>query len=260
MVKTRDTSGSSSTTSTTVPKTTPTTVPGGIVAPDEDQNKSPDIFTVTGTGYAGGYDPAWKAPDKALLNNPQTPYHYKTNDWQILLSIPESEITGLQTRLMKAYPNWKPGQLGTRTDTKTVTKFKQLMGQINLDSNIAGADWSKALDYLALHPVADESPTKQRPAIRLTNPIDLKSVFKKASTSTLGRALSDKEITQLVTTYQGLETTYQQQASTGSGATVVQAPDAGAFAEQQARKLAPQEATANDYTDYVGALSQLLQG
>lgn len=265
MAKPKQVNPGDSTTTTTVP-TTDTTVPKEIVTPDEDTSTGGNtLFTPSGTGFAGNYDPYWKAPDKTLLNDPTIPYIYRSQDYRIIFSIPESDIVGLQSRLSRMYPGWTPGIKGNRTDTKTVDKFKDLLVQINNQLNvpnspIAGADWDKALDYFALNPIAGGTAGTQKPAIRLTNPIDLKSVFKKASTSTLGRALSDDEIMKLVTTYQGLETTYQQQASTGSGAVVTQAPDAGAFAEQQARKLAPEEATANDYTDYVGALSQLLQG
>jgi hypothetical protein len=57
-----------------------------------------------------------------------------------------------------------------------------------------------------------------------------------------------------------METQYQRGAATGAGGTVVQPPDPTALAEQRARKLKPTAAKATEYSDYIGALSELLQG
>ena len=51
---------------------------------------------------------------------------------------------------------------------------------------------------------------------------------------------------------------YQQRAAVGG--TVTAPASADVFAEKQIRKQAPVEAEANDYLNYMGALSEWLQG
>lgn len=246
----QDVSDSSSTTSTTVPppvvvKPTPT---GGVTLP-----------SVTEQIYAGGIDPFYKAPDKSVFNNPTTPYLYKSNDWQIILKTPKDQVVGLQNQLMKAFPGWKPGVMGRINDDKTIAKVKDLLGYINTDEAIRGADLTRALDYYAKNPL--EIPTaSQRAAVRLTNPIDLRPSFERGAQATIGQTFTPEQTKKLETQFAQMETQYQRGAATGAGGTVIQPPDPTAFAQEQARKLQPTAAKATEYSDYMGILSELLQG
>jgi hypothetical protein len=65
---------------------------------------------------------------------------YLSNDWQIILKTPKDQVVGLQTKLMQAFPGWKPGVLGRINDDKTIAKVKDLLGYINTDEYIRGAD------------------------------------------------------------------------------------------------------------------------
>ena len=47
---------------------------------------------------------------------------------------------------------------------------------------------------------------------------------------------------------------------TKTNGAVIQPPNAEVFAETQAEKLAPAEAEAYDYSSYIGALSDWMQG
>ena len=248
----------SSSTSTTVPSPTTTVPPpvdprtgasGGVTLPSLDIKPS----------YAGGIDPTWKAPDKSVFNNPINPYLYLSNDWQIILKTPKDQVVGLQTKLMQAFPGWKPGVMGRINDDKTIAKVKDLLGYINTDETIRGADLTRALDYYAKNPLEVQAAS-QRAAVRLTSPIDLRKPFERGAQAAIGEAFRPAQTKKLVTEFGQMETQYQRGAATGAGGTVVQPPDPTAFAEERARKLKPTAAKATEYSDYMGALSELLQG
>lgn len=253
----QDNSGSSSTTSTTVPSPT-TTVPPPV-DPRTGTSGGVTLPSLVGPTYAGGIDPNYKAPDKSVFNNPTNPYLYKSNDWQIILKIPKDQVVGIQTKLMQAFPGFKPGVLGRINDDKTIAKVKDLLGYINTDEAIRGADLIRALDYYAKNPL--EIPAaSQKAAVRLTSPIDLRKPFERGAQAAIGQRLAPEQTQKMVTEFGQMETQYQRGAATGAGGTVIQPPDPTAFAEQQARKLQPTAAKATEYSDYMGVLSELLQG
>jgi len=246
----QDGSGSSSTTSTTIPPVDPRTgATGATVLPS----------LVTKPSYAGGIDPEWVAPDKSVFNNPNNPYFYKSNDWQIILKTPKDQVVALQTKLMQAFPGWKPGVLGRINDDKTIAKVKDLLGYVNTDEAVKGADIQTALEYYAKNPLEVQAAS-QRAAVRLTNPIDLRKPFERGAQAVIGEVFSPQQTKKMETEFAQMETQYQRGAATGAGGTVIQPPDPTAFAEEQARKLQPTAAKATEYSDYMGILSQLLQG
>lgn len=247
----------SSSTSTTVPSPT-TTVPPPV-DPRTGASGGVTLPSVTGPTYAGGIDPGYKAPDKSVFNNPTNPYFYKSNDWQIILKTPKDQVVGLQTKLMQAFPGWKPGVMGRINDDKTIAKVKDLLGYINTDETIRGADLTRALDYYAKNPLEVQAAS-QRAAVRLTSPIDLRKPFERGAQAAIGEAFRPAQTKKLVTEFGQMETQYQRGAATGAGGTVVQPPDPTAFAEERARKLKPTAAKATEYSDYMGVLSELLQG
>jgi hypothetical protein len=246
----QDGSNSSSTTSTTVPPVDPRKNPTGATTLSSLETKP---------SYAGGIDPEWKAPDKSVFNNPNNPYLYKSNDWQIILKTPKDQVVALQYKLMQAFPGWKPGVLGRINDDKTIAKVKDLTGYINTDEAIKGADIQTALEYYAKNPLEVQAVAKKA-AVRLTNPIDLRQPFERGAQAVIGQRLAPEQTKKMETEFAKLETQYQQGAATGAGGTVIQAPDPTAFAQEQARKLQPTAAKATEYSDYMGILSELLQG
>ena len=248
----------SSSTSTTVPSPT-TTVPPVVIKPDVSGGVKKLPSLETKPSYAGGIDPTWKAPDKSVFNNPTTPYLYLSNDWQIILKTPKDQVVGLQTKLMQAFPGWKPGVMGRINDDKTIAKVKDLLGYINTDEAIRGADLTRALDYYAKNPLEVQAAS-QRAAVRLTNPIDLRPSFERGAQAVIGQTFTPEQTKKLETQFAQMETQYQRGAATGAGGTVIQPPDPTAFAQEQARKLQPTAAKATEYSDYMGILSELLQG
>jgi hypothetical protein len=87
----------------------------------------------------------------------------------------------------------------------------------------------------------------------LTNPEDLKAIFRKAAQDSLGRNLQDGDINRLVETYQAQEARYQKQVSTVGGV-VTQAPSAQAFAQSAINKDFGTEVNTRKLSDIFGAI------
>jgi hypothetical protein len=209
------------------------------------------------TGFAGGVDPNFTGPTKAELNNPTKKYMYTTKDWQILLGMTKADVISVQQQLMKAYPGFKPRALGDRTDPKTITYFKYALGRINQEPTIQGQDVMTALPWMIANPLPISSSGTGLPAFKLTNPIDLKTIFNKTAPSVVGRQLDDADLNKLVSAYQKVELDYQKGKAAKAG-TVVMAPDASAFAAKKILEQNPAEASATSHADYIGALSKMM--
>jgi hypothetical protein len=213
-------------------------------------------FDPSSTGFAGGVDPSYKAPGKDQFNNPLKKYTYTIKDWQMLLSMSKDDVISVQQQLMKAYPGFKPRALGDRTDPKTITYFKYALGRINQEPTIQGQDIMTALPWMIANPLPTSS-TSGLSAFKLTNPIDLKTIFNKTAPTVVGRQLDDADLNKLVSAYQKLELDYQKGKAAKAG-TVVMAPDASAFAAKKILQQNPTEASATSHADYIGALSKMM--
>lgn len=219
-------------------------------------------FTSSGTTYVGGVNPNYKIPTTWRdPNNPNEPYKYTTDDLNIIYKLSTEKLAQVNKLLMKAFPGYKPTSLTNRFDSKLKSTFGKALSVLNVyigdpNSPVAGKSIYDQLQFLSENPVF-EAGTKL-PTYRLDNPDDLKKVFTKASQSSLGRTISDDELDKLVKAYQQQSIEYQQRSAIGG--TVTAPASADVFAEKQIRKQAPVEAEANDYLNYMGALSEWLQG
>jgi len=214
-------------------------------------------YETEATGFAGGVDPTYKAPGKDMFAAGAKPYTYTTRDWQMLLSMSKDEVISVQQQLMKAYPGFKPRALGDRTDPKTITYFKSALGRINQEPAIQGKDILSTLPWMIANPLPISSSGTGLPAFKLTNPIDLKTIFNKTAPTVVGRQLDDADLNKLVSAYQKLELDYQKGKAAKAG-TVVMAPDASAFAAKKILEQNPAEASATSHADYIGALSKMM--
>jgi hypothetical protein len=254
--------GSDPPTPTTTVPSTKATIPGS----DTGGGDGSDISSGFDIGApAGGIKVDWKPPLASNFGDPQTPYTWKNNDWQIINTLTSKDVMQVQSLLQKAMPGFSPGVVGSRYDSKTVSKLKEAIIQFNAlqqDPNnigIRGKNFMQSLEYLAANPVLDgSSGGGAGRTISLRDPNTLKKAFEGGAQSALGRTLSPEDMDKLVKSFNQLDTSYQRAAS--GGGIVVQPPDAGVFAETQAEKLAPVEAEANDYMNYMGVLSQWMQG
>lgn len=248
------TSGQGSTT-TTVPSDTG----GSIVEPDDNLEGG---FTLGGA-YQGGINKDYKPPALKDFLNPDEPYYYKNDDWQMILRRTTNDVAVIQSKLMKAFPDYKPGRVGDKFDNNTIYYLKKAMSRINMmnqdsTSPVRGKTLDNALTYLSQNPAPGEKTSSSLPSYRLTSTEDLKAVFTRAAQDTIGRTLSDRELQRLADAYNQQEMAYQKKAAYGG--TAMQAPQPTTFAEGQIEQKFATEAKANDYTNYVSILSQMMAG
>lgn len=277
-----------STSTTVVPKTTSTTTPTTIpiattttMAP-KPKNETPTETTLpgetddtagidfgSGNAFAGGIDPNYVPPTTASMKDPNSPYIYKTQDWQLLLSLPQDDVISIQRNLMKAFPGFKPGQIGNRYDPKTISKFKEALARINQFSidktdamgiGIRGKATTDAVAALAKFPMSSSSDSSGGGAnpTRVTSPTDLKAIFRKVAQDSLGRTLGDGDINRMIEAYQSNELSYQKTYSAGGASTA--APDPTTFAQSQIEKDFGGEVNVNKLDSIFANFDKVLSG
>lgn len=261
------------TTSTTMPaKKQSTTTTQPPVSPDSTiPGETPigglGISSPTSSGLAGGVTKNYKPPTNAQLKDTANPYTYTNEDWQLLITMPQTDVVAIQQNLMKAFPGFKPTSLGNRYDPKTIKYFKSALGRINQFSadpedpfGVRGKTTVEAIKAIAKNPMALTGATgTSLPTYRLTSPTDLKAVFKKASEEMLGRSLGEGDLNRLIQAYQTSETQYQKAAST-AGATAVQAPSPTTFAMDKIQKDFGDEVDTNKMDNIFSAVDKALSG
>lgn len=243
---------------TTVPPSPTTTVPGArppvssdvaaIIAAMQQQSESQREY------YAGGVTKGYKVPSADKFGDPANPYLYTNDDWQILLTKTPTDVATIQRQLMTTFPDFTPGRLGDRYDPKTIEYFKKALAQINTRTETRGQTIDTALATLTNFPMV--ATPKKLPSYQLTSPTDLRDVFKKAGQQTIGRELNDQQLSNLVKAFNDLELKYQRQVS--AGGTTVRPPSAERFAAARIEKMAPVETEAQQYSNYIGALAEML--
>lgn len=208
----------------------------------------------------GGIDPNYTMPQS--YGTAEKPYGFETKDLNIIYKISTDKLIAYQTQLMAAFPGYR-ASVGNRSDPKLKSYFGKALTQINLLNSDAtsptrGMTLDQALAYLSKNPVADTGGSGL-PKFRLNNPDTLKKAFEGGAQVALGRTLSPEDMDKLVKSFNQLDMDYQRAAAGGGGTTATQAPDAAVFAEKQAEKMAPAEAEANDYSSYIGVLSDWMK-
>ena len=217
------------------------------------------ITPATDGSPLGGIDPNYKIP--TTWGTVDQPYAFTTNDINIIYKISTDKLTSYQGLLRKAVPGYIPST-GNRSDPRLKSAFSKALTQINLinsdpTSPLRGKSLDEALAYLANNPVPAQGGGGLK-AFRLNDPDTLKKAFEGGAQSALGRTLSPEDMNKLVQAYNQLDKQYQMGAATGG--TITQPPNAEVFAATQAEKMAPAEAEANDYSSYIGVLSDWMQG
>ena len=235
------------------------TIPAGAVSPSSRSaigvqgTQTLDPLTGKPTGYfgfqtqqilpqLGGFEPA----GQTVANQPK----YFSGDEDAINSYSKETIAQLQYNLSR---NGLMGRKYTPgiVDNQTRSGFKELLGVANRQ----GTDWSAALSSVAQ---AGVSTGTKLPAYQLTNPEDLKAVFRKAAQDSLGRNLQDGDINRLIQAYQAQEAQYQKQVATVGGV-VTQAPSAQAFAQSAINKDFGTEVNTRKLSDIFGAIDANLR-
>lgn len=129
------------------------------------------------------------------------------------------------------------------------------MAALMAEANLTGQTWDTLLTFRQTNPVS--AATGQLTTYRVTNPSDLRSLFRKAAQDTLGRAdLPSEQVDRMVNAYQQSERSYQQKAALGG--TVTQAPSASTFAQERIEQRNPDEAQAYKFAQYAQVFEKLL--
>lgn len=147
-------------------------------------------------------------------------------------------------------------------DTSTQTAYKGLLTQ----SNRAGTDWISTLRRLSSMTAAERLKAKEAasaggggraPTIRVSNPDDLRSIFRQTARAVTGGVfVEDDQIENMIRAYQGEEASFQQAAL--GGGTIEGAPSPQAFAEAQLEEINPGGATANRFSQMAQTLESLV--
>jgi hypothetical protein len=142
-----------------------------------------------------------------------------------------------------------------------ISAFQDLLYYANIN-NLDG-QWQKALElYKQKFPINTslQAGSGSKVPRQVTNPDDLKAVFKKASQDLLGRTLDDKFAEQFVTSFQNQQVQQQTQMDTQSGGVVVQAPDAGVSAENMIEQKFGQEVRVQNAVNFGNIMDQMIKG
>lgn len=134
-------------------------------------------------------------------------------------------------------------------------------------ANRTGVSWEDALGRMASSPtlksLKGSGPTRAPFAARLSNPEDLREVFKQSAYGLLGGKgfIDDTQLDQMVSAYHQIETSSQRSAydAAGAGGAATEAPRPDTFAEGQLEELDPEGVKAGRMASYVGALEGLLR-
>ena len=130
-------------------------------------------------------------------------------------------------------------------------------------SNIEGKSWDKSLAvYQKTFPVKGSllAGSGTRAPKQVTNPDDLKIVFRKAAQDLLGRAVDDKAAEQFVQSFQKQQVEAQTAAQTQPGGVVAQAPDAGVSAEKMIEQKFGGEVRVQQAADLGNIMDQMIKG
>lgn len=191
---------------------------------------------------------------------------YRAGDeWQFMSKSPR-EIASIQQVMSSAGLLSGDFPLGV-WDTKSANAMQKVLQH----ANRTGLTWQAALDQLASGMAATKAARGggggrgggsggRAFAPRLSNPDDLKSIFRQASYSMLGAKsfVDDATLDRMVSAYHQEEIRAQRAAF--SGQQTVEAPSPDTFAEQQIEEADPLGAQAARMARYTNVLDSLIGG
>jgi len=242
----------------------------------EQQGQPTSASSTTASGTSGGeLTPAQieeKLRNEALIvssSNTGLPEGMATESSYDLTTQPRYILTTMDPRkreeilrelyLRGGYQGQKRGNGISNSD---ISAFQDYLNY----ANIMGVDYEKAL-YL----YKDQNPVNpylqaggggggRKAPRQVTNPADLKAVFKKASQDLLGRAIDDNVAEQFVQSFQNQQIQQQMQMDTQSGGVVAQTPDAGVAAEKMIERKFGEEVRVQNAVNFGGIMDQMIKG
>lgn len=227
-------------------------------------------------GRAGGFGGPGSAPTDRTVTYPSLDQlflrrqqgldgggGYLEGDEWTPINRPHREIEALQIMLLQAGlldpdDEISPGKY----DDTTRSAYRKLL----IRANAMGVDDGTALDDLRTNPLNVNAGKKRGagaalPKQILTNPTDIKRVFRAAVEDTLGTSrVPDDKLNRFVSAYQEMERQAQVAAQAKTGGVVVDAPDLSSFAMEQARELDPIKADARKFLTVFNAADAWSRG
>lgn len=95
---------------------------------------------------------------------------------------------------------------------------------------------------------------------QISNPDEIKAVFRKTAQNMLGRSLPDNVADQFVQMIQSQEATFQQQLATQSGGTLTQPADANLQAQQLIESQFEDQLRVQNAATFAGTMDQMIKG
>lgn len=247
----------------------------GKLTPEQQKAPSAGSSSTTSTADGESLTPAQieqKLRDEALIvssSNTGLPEGMATSSSYDLTTQPRYILTTMEPRkreeilrelyLRGGYQGQKRGNGISNSD---ISAFQDYLNY----ANIMGVNYEKAL-YL----YKDQNPVNpylqaggggggRKAPRQVTNPDDLKAVFKRASQDLLGRAIDDNVAEQFVQSFQNQQLQQQTQLETQSGGVVAQAPDAGVAAEKMIERKFGEEVRVQNAVNFGGIMDQMIKG
>lgn len=227
------------TTTTVAPTKGSTSSKYDTVKPDDAIDTS-TIDTGLPPGVKGGIYDLDTAP-RYLLNKMTPSYRY-----DILKTLFERG----------QYGGSKIGNGIAGVDVSAFTAFLSYANSLNMT-------YERALTlYKSQFPVQPSvvSGSGTRAPKQVSNPDDLKAVFKKASMDLLGRTVDDNVANQFVQSFQNQQIATQTKMATQSGGVVAQTPDAGVSAEKMIEQKFGEEVRVQNAVNFGGIMDQMIKG
>ena len=246
----------------------------GKLTPEQQKAPSAGSSSTVSTADSEALTPAQieqKLRDQALIvssSNTGLPEGMATSSSYDLTTQPRYILTTMDPRkreeilrelyLRGGYQGQKRGNGISNSD---ISAFQDYLNY----ANIMGVDYEKALylykDQNPVNPYLQAGGGGGRKAPRqVTNPADLKAVFKKASQDLLGQAIDDNVAEQFVQSFQNQQLQQQTQLETQSGGVVAQAPDAGVAAEKMIERRFGEEVRVQNAVNFGGIMDQMIKG
>lgn len=214
----------------------------------------PDDFRVTYPDGRPAKRTLGEMAERRRNNQPVRAGYVEGDEWRPRNAPPEA-IEKLQRDLILAGlidpdDTITPGNF----DATTRAAYKKLLAEAN-GMGVADGD---ALASLLENPI-QQAPKKPAALNQksVSNPADLRTIFKKAIRSTLGTsAIPEDELERMIGAYQQKELA----AQSDTNPMVTQAPAADVFAADEAKRLDPERAGGRSVQRAAGVLSRMLGG
>ena len=199
-----------------------------------------------------------------LIGAPVAPTFFEGSEYSFVYGMRPDALAALQAQLSQIGlldpDSYSPGFAGGGNDP-TLEAIRVVMSFANRAGYRTVTDALRAYEQGGFGAVGSQGyqgAASQRMAAPVSNPDDLRAVFRAAVIDTLGTGWSEAQINAMVEDYQAHERAYNSQVAAGETAPEEQLPSAETFAVNAAKAEAPVDAQGQDFLGAAGALTSML--